>query len=75
MPTIPVTAVTRIGGQAFAYIAERQNGQFVARQRAIQVGDMAGNDYVVLDGIQPGDQIITSGVQMLADGAPVAPQS
>jgi membrane fusion protein (multidrug efflux system) len=33
-----------------------------------------GNDYVVLDGIAAGDQIIVSGTQMLADGVPVRPQ-
>jgi len=75
MTTIPVTAVTRLGGQVFAYVAEQNNGQLVAHQRAIQVGDMVGNDYVVLDGIRPGEKIVTSGVQTLADGAPVAPQS
>jgi RND family efflux transporter MFP subunit len=75
MPTIPVTAVTRLGGQVFAYVAEQQDGKLVARQRAIEVGDVVGNDYVILQGIRPGEQIITSGTQTLADGAPVAPQS
>jgi len=30
---------------------------------------------VVLDGINAGDKIIITSVQMLADGMPVAPQS
>jgi hypothetical protein len=47
----------------------------VARQRVIQVGDLVGNDYVVLDGINAGDKIIITSVQMLADGMPVVPQS
>jgi cell shape-determining protein MreC len=38
------------------------------------VGDTIGNDYAVLDGIKPGDHIITSGLQFLQDGAPVAEQ-
>ena len=38
----------------------------------IEVGDMIGNDYVVLDGIRPGDKVIVSGVQMLAEGMPVS---
>jgi hypothetical protein len=29
----------------------------------------------VLDGIKPGDKLITTGVQMLADGVPVKPQA
>ena len=36
---------------------------------------MTGNDYVVLDGIKPGDKVIVSGTQFLVDGAPVQPQA
>jgi RND family efflux transporter MFP subunit len=73
-PVIPVLAVSRIGGQYFAFVAEDQNGKLVAHQKALRVGDMVGNDYVVLDGIKPGDKIIVSGTQFLVDGAPVLPQ-
>ena len=74
-PVIPVTAVSRLSGKIFAFVAEGQGQQAVARQRVIQVGDLIGNDYVVLDGIKPGDKIIVTSVQMLADGMPVVPQS
>jgi RND family efflux transporter MFP subunit len=74
-PVIPITAVTRLSGKLFAFVAEGQGQQAVARQRVIQVGDLVGNDYVVLDGIKAGDRIIVSNVQMLADGMPVVPQS
>jgi RND family efflux transporter MFP subunit len=70
-PTIPITAVTRLSGKLFAFVAEGQGQQAVARQRVIQVGDLVGNDYVVLDGIKAGDKIIVTNVQMLADGMPV----
>src|SRR5215472_15159256 len=75
LPMIPITAVSRLSGKMFAFVAETQGQQSVARQRVIEVGDVIGNDYVVLDGIQPGDKVITTGVQMLADGMPVIPQS
>jgi RND family efflux transporter MFP subunit len=74
-PMIPVTAVSRLSGKIFAFVAEGQGQQTVARQKLIQVGDVVGNDYVVLDGIKPGDKIIVSGVQMLADGMPVVANS
>jgi RND family efflux transporter MFP subunit len=74
-PVIPITAVSRLSGKVFAFVAEGQGQQAVARQRVIQVGDLIGNDYVVLDGIKPGDKIIVTSVQMLADGMPVVPQS
>lgn len=70
-PTIPVTAVTMLGSQAFAYIVESQGGKDVARQRPIQLGQLIGNDYVVLSGINSGDKVVVSGTQMLADGMPV----
>jgi multidrug efflux pump subunit AcrA (membrane-fusion protein) len=46
----------------------------MARQRLLKLGDTVGNDYVVLDGIKPGDHIIVSGLQFLQDGMPVMEQ-
>ncbi|MGE5321717.1 MAG: efflux RND transporter periplasmic adaptor subunit, partial [Actinomycetota bacterium] len=74
-PLIPVTAVSRLSGKMFAFVAEGEGQQAVARQRTIDVGDVSGNDYVVLNGIKPGDKVIVSNVQMLVDGMPVIPQS
>ena len=74
-PLVPVIAVSRLSGKLFAYVAEGEGQKAVARQRLLTVGDMVGNDYVVLDGIHAGDKLIVSGVQMLADGMPVIPQS
>ena len=70
-PVVPMLAVSRIGGQYFAFVAEQQDGKTVARQKPLQVGQMMGNNYVVLDGIKPGDKVIVSGTQFLIDGAPV----
>ncbi|HLJ85972.1 MAG TPA: efflux RND transporter periplasmic adaptor subunit [Candidatus Angelobacter sp.] len=74
-PVIPMTAVSRLSGKVFAFVAEGDGNQAVARQKAIQVGDLIGNDYVVLSGLQPGERLITTSVQMLADGMRVVPQS
>ena len=73
-PVVPILAVSRIGGQYFAFVAEPQDGKTVAHQKPLQVGEMTGNDYVVLQGIKPGDKVIVSGTQFLIDGAPVIPQ-
>ena len=73
-PVVPVLAVSRIGGQYFAFVAEDQDGKMVAHQKPLRLGDMVGNDYVVLDGIKPGDKIVVSGTQFLVDGVPVIPQ-
>ncbi len=71
---VPVTATLRINGQYFAFVAEQANGKMVARQRPITLGPIVGNDYAVLTGLKAGDQVVVSGVQKLADGAPIAPQ-
>ncbi|MGA7379923.1 MAG: efflux RND transporter periplasmic adaptor subunit [Terriglobales bacterium] len=73
-PVVPVLAVSRIGGQYFVFVAEDQKGKLVAHQKPLRVGEMVGNDYVVLEGIKPGDKVIVSGTQFLVDGAPVMPQ-
>jgi RND family efflux transporter MFP subunit len=73
-PVVPVVAVSRVGGQYFAFVAEDEKGKLVAHQKAVRIGEMTGNDYVVLDGIKPGDKVIISGVQFLVDGATVSPQ-
>jgi len=74
-PTVPVLAVTRIGGQAFVYIAESSGDGAVAKQRAVSLGDTIGNDYAVSDGLKAGDKVIISGIQFLVDGVPVRPIS
>jgi RND family efflux transporter MFP subunit len=68
---VPVVAVTRISGQFFAFVAEQDNGKFVARQRPLQLGEIVGNDYAVLSGLKPGEQVVVSGGQNLADGMPI----
>jgi RND family efflux transporter MFP subunit len=74
-PTIPVLSVTRIGGQSFVYVATQDGQGSVAKQRAVTLGDTVGNNYAVQSGLQPGDKVITSGIQFLIDGAPVKPLS
>ncbi len=69
--TVPITAVTRINGQYFCFVAEPSNGGLVARQHPLQVGEVQGNDYRVQSGLKPGDKLIVSGVQKIGDGAPV----
>ena len=68
---IPVTAVLRVSGQFFAFVAEDAGGKLVAKQRAIKVGPITGDNYPVLDGLKAGDRIVTSGTMKLADGAPI----
>jgi RND family efflux transporter MFP subunit len=72
--TVPVTAVTRISGQYFCFIAEQGPNGLVARQRPISVGEIHDNEYIVTSGLKPGEKLIVSGVQKIADGALVRPE-
>lgn len=74
-PTVPVLAVTRIGGQSFVYVVGSSDKGTVAKQRAVVLGDTVGNDYAVSAGLKPGDKVIVSGIQFLIDGAPIQPIS
>ena len=74
-PTVPVLAITRIGGQPFVYIATQVNGNTIAKQRSITLGDTIGNDYAVTGGLKQGEKVIVSGTQFLIDGTPVQPIS
>jgi RND family efflux transporter MFP subunit len=74
-PTVPVLAITRIGGQPFVYVATEVNGATVAKQRSVTLGDTVGNDYAVKTGLKPGERVIVSGTQFLIDGTPVQPIS
>ena len=68
---VPVTAVLRINGQFFAFVAEKGEQGLIARQKAVQVGEIIGNDYVMQSGLNVGEQLIVSGLQKIRDGAPV----
>ena len=71
--TIPLVAVTRVNGRFFVFTAEKDGQATIARQRAVDLGPLVGNDYIVLKGLTAGQQLIVSGVQKIGDGAPVAP--
>src|SRR5260221_676615 len=68
-PVVPVLGVTRINGQFFVFVANKEAKGTFARQRVVKVGEIFGNDYAILDGLKSGDHLIVSGTQFLQDGA------
>lgn len=70
--TAPLTSLNRINGVYFAFVAEAgPSGGLVARQRQVTVGAVVGNDYIILNGLAAGDRLIVSGIQKIADQAPI----
>ena len=81
---VPATAITRLGGQSFVYVAADapppEEGQppiegQIAQLRPITLGSMQGNNFQVLDGLESGEQIVITGLLNLQDGTPIAPQA
>ncbi|PAX52301.1 efflux RND transporter periplasmic adaptor subunit [Brunnivagina elsteri] len=76
--SVPATAISRVGGQTFVYVAETQtsgvSSQLVAKHKPIKLGHIKGSNYQVLEGLKPGEQIITSGLINLREGDRVLPE-
>jgi RND family efflux transporter MFP subunit len=77
---VPVTAVTRLGGETFVFTAQKpQQSQpgtppLVARQKSVKLGTIEGNNYQVIQGLQPGEKIVVAGILNLTDGVPIMAQ-
>jgi RND family efflux transporter MFP subunit len=69
--SVAVRAVQRVNDQRFVFVAEESDGGLVARQRAVVLGPVIGDAYVVLDGLTEGDLVVVSGTQKIGDGAPI----
>lgn len=50
------------------------NGQNVVEERALDIAQDRGSDWIVTDGLAEGDRIIVAGLQRAAPGATVTPQ-
>ncbi len=88
---VPTSAITRLGGQTFVYVADEGSPEElpppdaippdmpapdqVARLRPVELGDLQDNQYVVLSGLEAGETIVNSGILNLQDGTPILPQT
>jgi len=74
MVVIPVLAVTRQAGQTFVYVLRKQpNGQYIAAETPVTLGDTVENSYSITSGLNAGDQVVISSTQFLVNGMPVSP--
>lgn len=84
---IPTVAITRLAGEPFVFVAEAPQPEagaeapagddsspsLIARQRPVTLGNLQGNSYQVLSGVEPGERLVVSGILNLADGVPIMP--
>lgn len=66
--TVPQRAVLEGPQGKFVYVVDEKGA---AQPRPVRVGEWAGNDWVISEGLKPGDKVIVDGVMRLAPGAPV----
>ncbi|MDE2604757.1 MAG: efflux RND transporter periplasmic adaptor subunit [Burkholderiales bacterium] len=67
---LPQQAVTR-SPQGDSVMVVDDKGQ--VSPRTVRIGGSQGSDWVVLDGLKPGEQVMVDGFQKLRPGAPVKP--
>ncbi|MEM7592134.1 MAG: efflux RND transporter periplasmic adaptor subunit [Cyanobacteria bacterium P01_A01_bin.83] len=77
---IPTAAVSRIAGKTFVFVAQEQEQEdgstaLVAQQRPVELGEIQGQSYQIISGLELGDRLITSGILSLADGTVIDPES
>lgn len=73
--TVPTEAVTFVAGQAFVFVVGHdKSNKLIACQRPITITDIRNNRATVSSGLTDADEIVTSGIQMLADGSSIAQQ-
>jgi membrane fusion protein (multidrug efflux system) len=66
--TVPQRAVLEGPQGKFVYVVDEKS---TAQPRPIEVGDWAGDAWIVNKGVQPGDKVIVEGLMRLGPGAPV----
>ena len=76
---IPVNSVVRVAGETFVYVAENGKSadgkvQMQAKQKRVKLGNVRGNSYQVLDGLEAGEKLIVSGLLNLRNGIPIMPK-
>jgi membrane fusion protein (multidrug efflux system) len=72
--TVPQNVVQQAGSEHFLFVAEKQDGRWVARRRAVTPGETYDNSTEIVAGLNVGDLVISFGFQALADGQPVSIQ-
>ncbi|BAY50460.1 RND family efflux transporter MFP subunit (plasmid) [Scytonema sp. HK-05] len=71
---IPTVAVSTSGTQNFVFIAQKGE-KTVVRQRPVQLGNIQGQSYQVLNGVKPGEEIAVTQILNLKNGTSIKPES
>jgi membrane fusion protein (multidrug efflux system) len=67
---VPQRAVQELQGKNFVWVVDDANK---VSQRGVTVGPRFGSDWVIEEGLKPGERVVVEGLQKVREGAPVQP--
>jgi multidrug efflux system membrane fusion protein len=70
-PVVPLSAIVKAKDNPANYavfVIEEQAGHQTARIRNVKLGDAYGNTVAVIEGLKPGERVITTGATLIVDG-------
>ncbi|MEM9303606.1 MAG: efflux RND transporter periplasmic adaptor subunit [Pseudomonadota bacterium] len=66
---LPAAAVAQDPGGSYVFIAAGAgSGEAVVTRRAVQLGELTEQGIEVVDGLEPGERVVTAGVSVIRDG-------
>ncbi len=65
---VPERAIVQLQGKNFLWVITPEN---TASQRPVKLGEQVGSNFLVTEGIKPGERIVVEGLQKVREGAPV----
>ena len=68
---IPMAAVSEVQNKKFVYLLGKDNKVVYTEIKVDPQND--GNNYIVTDGLKPGDKYVTNGITKLSDGMEIVP--
>lgn len=65
---VPLSAIVQSpNGNYGVFVVSRSDGGELARMRAVEIGDVVGSEVTVVRGLAAGDEVITTGANLLKD--------
>ena len=68
---MPQRAVNELQGSYQIAVVDANNKVNI---RTVTVGDRIGNDWIIKDGLKPGERVVTEGIQKVRQGMQVQPK-
>ncbi len=70
--SVPTEAISFVAGKAFIFVAAQgEDGKPIARQKPVEISSIQNNTATVKSGLNAGDEVVVSGIQLLADKSPI----